>query len=80
MTRLAFAENVCSNKNGSWRHVQMTSDDEKNLPIVAQAIHKKPYRSPKLSSFGTVAQLTQMESMAMFDDGGGGVMTSMTRS
>jgi hypothetical protein len=58
----------------------MTSDDKKSLPTLEQAIHKKPYHSPRLSSFGTVAQLTQMESMAMFDDGGSGVMTSMTRS
>ena len=58
----------------------MTSDNEKNIPIKKQAIHRKSYHSPKLSSFGTVAQLTQMESMAMFDDGGGSVMTSMTRS
>ena len=58
----------------------MTSDNEKTLPGVEQATHKKSYHSPQLSSFGTIAQLTQTESMAMFADGGGTVMTSMTRS
>ncbi len=37
----------------------MTSDNEKNIPIVKQATHRKSYHSPKLSSFGTVTQLTQ---------------------
>ena len=49
----------------------MTSDNEKNIPIVKQTIHRKSYHSPKLSSFGTVTQLTQAASDMMKEDGSG---------
>ena len=58
----------------------MTSDKQQNIPTEKQAIHRKSYQSPKLSTFGTVTQLTQTASMGMFDDGGGTVQTSMTFS
>jgi len=48
----------------------MTSDNDKNIPIVKQADHRKSYHSPKLSSFGTVTQLTQAASNMMKADGG----------
>ena len=54
----------------------MNSDNEKNIPSVKQATHRKSYHSPKLSSFGTVTQLTQAEANMMKDDGGTG-MASM---
>ncbi len=48
----------------------MTSDNEKNIPSVKQATHRKSYQSPKLSSFGTVIQLTQTNTVSMMGDGG----------
>jgi hypothetical protein len=76
VAELAFAGIVCSNKTALRRSRQMTSDNEKNIPIEKQAIHKKPFHSPKLSSFGTVTQLTQSFENMMKDDGGSG-MNSM---
>lgn len=49
----------------------MMSDDKKSIPNEKQAVHKKAYHSPKLSSFGTVTQLTQAASNMMMDDGSG---------
>lgn len=49
----------------------MTSDNEDTIPIKQQATHRKPYCSPKLSSFGTVTQLTQAAADMMKDDGSG---------
>ena len=54
----------------------MMSDNKKSIPNEKQAIHKKSYHSPKLSSFGTVTQLTQTNTNMMKDDGGMG-MASM---
>jgi hypothetical protein len=47
------------------------NDNDKNIPIVKQAVPRKAYHSPKLSSFGTVTQLTQSASNMMRDDGSG---------
>ena len=49
----------------------MTTDNAKNNQIERQAVHRKPYHSPTLSSFGTVTQLTQAASNMMKDDGSG---------
>lgn len=48
----------------------MTHGNEKNIPIVKQASHRKFYHSPTLSSFGTVTQLTQTNTTMMQADGG----------
>ena len=51
----------------------MISDNDKHIPIVKQATHRKSYHSPTLSSFGTVTQLTQTYTNMMKDDGGMGM-------
>ena len=48
----------------------MTRDNEENSLIEKQDVHKKAYHSPKLSSFGTVTQLTQAANNMMKADGG----------
>lgn len=51
--------------------MQMSSDNEKNMPIEQPAAHRKSYHSPKLSNFGTVTQLTQAANNMMKADGSG---------
>jgi hypothetical protein len=51
----------------------MMNDNKKSIPNEKQAIHRKYYHSPKLSSFGTVTQLTQAISNMMKADGGAGM-------
>jgi hypothetical protein len=54
----------------------MKNENEKNVPGEHKNTQKKCYHSPKLSSFGTVTQLTQAFTNMMKDDGGMG-MNSM---
>ena len=42
----------------------------KDTPGENKSAQKKPYHSPKLSSFGTVTQLTQTNTIHMKADGG----------
>jgi len=53
------------------------SDDKKIIPNEKQAIHRKSYHSPKLTSFGAVTQLTQAAANMMKEDGSGVMSLNM---
>jgi|GEM_PF-5240401 len=54
----------------------MKSENEKIVPGQSKSARKKPYDSPKLSKFGTVAQLTLQHGVGPINDSGMNMMAA----